>query len=271
MTKSTGSTATYCVYLDKRVCLLKLIYKNAATSTCAWCGSGGLPRRKARWAQGNVGYFRHFGGGAATVEAGNGGEGDGVAAARDHPPDGAPPCPAFCCPERPAGSTTSNAPATTQTFPSSSKLHLSFQNIYRDRPCETWERRTGVRVADLAAIAKVEREYSIVGEVEVEWVRHVGRQTGSGGAIFVSRNENWVACVAGRRRKYLNKTARDKLRLHTNCLVIKGFAKSAAIWLRTWRKINSEPGNFVSANWVTADRPVYQYRSSLSRAFVISI
>lgn len=81
------------------------------TETIYVCDSDAIPRRKARWAQGNEDYSPHFGG-VAIVEVDNGGEGDGIAVARDHPPDGAPPYPAFCCPERPAGSMTSNAPAT---------------------------------------------------------------------------------------------------------------------------------------------------------------
>lgn len=89
----------------------------------AWCDSGALPRRTGRRARADARYFPHFGGGAVTAEVGNGGEGDGVAAARGHPPDGVPPCPAFCCPERPAGSTTSNAPAITTRI--TSYLHIS--------------------------------------------------------------------------------------------------------------------------------------------------
>lgn len=81
------------------------------TETICVCDSDAIPRRKARWAQGNEDYSPHFGG-VVIVEVDNGGEGDGIAVARDHPPDGAPPYPAFCCPERPAGSMTSNAPAT---------------------------------------------------------------------------------------------------------------------------------------------------------------
>lgn len=102
-------------------------------TACAGCDSGALPRRTTPWVREDGDYFRRFGGGAVIAEAGNGGEDDGVAVARDHPPDGAPPYPAFCCPERPAGSTTSNAPAIIQRdmiFPSlSPELHHISSNI----------------------------------------------------------------------------------------------------------------------------------------------
>lgn len=88
---------------------------------CAWCGSDACSRSTLRWAPKNADYFLRFGGGAVTVAAGSGGEADGVAVAGDHSPDGAPPCPACCCLERPAGSTTSNAPAT-KTTPREAKL-----------------------------------------------------------------------------------------------------------------------------------------------------
>lgn len=52
-------------------------------------------------------------GGVAADGVADGGDGaDGVAVARDHPPDGVPPFPAYCCPGRPAGSMIANAPAT---------------------------------------------------------------------------------------------------------------------------------------------------------------
>ena len=78
--------------------------------------------------------------------------------------------------------------------------------------------------------------------------------------IYLWGNENWVAITTECRRVLTRGTATR--RLHTNCLVIKG----------RLRKINSKRGEEIFVVTGSGNRPVSRgYRSSLSRAFVISI
>lgn len=94
----------------RRIFVDKDLPETARACACDWNSRSRRVLRSVREIE--SGCTRCRGGGVATDGAADGDANEGAAAARDRPPDDAPPCPACCHSGSPAASATSNAPAT---------------------------------------------------------------------------------------------------------------------------------------------------------------